>query len=154
MEPTCVLGGAVALILPSIFSTTKSVEQAFTSLVSYQFFIFHTMIISLGLIIIKSDSVEWSMKHFKNTLLIVYLFGIISIYLNSIFVISTYVDGKLVSVDFWTNFFFTYQNPVGIKITQIWQWYLYLLILALLAALLLYLFHLSLIKKKNNIKSP
>lgn len=152
MAPTCVLGGAAALILPSIFSTTISVEQAFTSLVSYQFFIFHTMIISLGLIIIKSDSVEWSMKHFKNTLLIVYLFGIISIYLNSIFASPTYVDGKLVSVDFWTNFFFTYQNPVGIKITQIWQWYLYLLILALLAALLLYLFYLPLIKKKNKTK--
>lgn len=65
MAPTCVLGGTVALILPLIFSTTISVEQAFTSLISNQFFIFHTMIVSLGLIRIKSDSVEWSMKHFK-----------------------------------------------------------------------------------------
>ena len=152
MAPTCVLGGIAALLLPSIFTTTISVEQAFTSLVSYQFFIFHTMIISLGLIIVKSGYVDWSMKHFKNTLLIVYFFGLISIYLNSIFASPTYVDGKLVSVDFWTNFFFTYQNPVGIKITEVWQWYLYLFILALVAAVLLLLFHLPLIKKNEKSK--
>lgn len=152
MAPTCVLGGIAALLLPSIFTTTISVEQAFTSLVSYQFFIFHTMIISLGLIIVKSGYVEWNMKHFRNTLLIVYFLGAISIYLNSIFASPTYVDGELVSVDFWTNFFFTYQNPIGIKITETWQWYLYLLILALVAALLLYLFYLPLIKKKDKTK--
>ena len=60
-----------------------------------------------------------------------------------------YEDGKLVSVDFWTNFFFTYKNPLGIQITQLWQWYLYLLILALLAAVLLYLFYMPLIRRKK-----
>ena len=92
------------------------------------------------------------MKHFKSTLLIVYLLGLISIYLNSMLASPTYADGKLVSVDFWTNFFFTYQNPIGIRITQMWQWYLYLLIIALLAAVLIYLFYLPLIKRKKKNK--
>ena len=149
MAPTCIFGGIVALLMPSIFRTTIRAEEAFTSPMSYQFFVFHTMIIALGIIIVRSGSINWSMKHFRNTTLIVYLFGFISIYLNSIFASPTYVDGKLDSVDFWTNFFFTYQNPLGIQITQLWQWYLYLLVLALAVTVLLLIFHLSLIKRKG-----
>ena len=149
MAPTCVLGGIMALLMPSIFTTTISVEQAFTSIMSYQFFIFHTMIIAFGIIIAKSDWVEWDKKHYKNTVLLVYLLGFISIYLNSILASPTYVDGKLVSVDFWTNFFFTYQNPIGIKLTAIWQWYVYLAIIMALTALLVYLFYWPLIRKNK-----
>ena len=108
------------------------------------------MIIALGLIIVRSDMIDWSMKHFRDTTLIIYLCGLISIYLNSMLASPTYEDGRLVSVDFWTNFFFTYQNPLGIRITQLWQWYLYLLILALLAAVLLYLFYMPLIRRKQS----
>ena len=152
MAPTCVLGGIMALLMPSIFTTTISVEQAFTSSMSYQFFIFHSMIIALGLIIASSDQINWSMKHFRNTTFIVYLLGFLSIYLNSILASPTYVDGKLVSVDFWTNFFFTYQNPLGIQLTEAWQWYLYLVIIILLSTLLLYLFYLPLIRRTNKVK--
>jgi cytochrome bd-type quinol oxidase subunit 2 len=149
MAPACILGGFFALLLPSIFTTTIPVEEAFTSPISYQFFFFHTMIIALGLIIVRSDTIDWSMKHFRDTTLLVYLSGFISIYLNSMLASPTYEDGRLVSVDFWTNFFFTYRNPLGIQITQLWQWYLYLLIMMLLTALLLFLFHLPLVRGKN-----
>lgn len=149
MAPTCVLGGIMALLMPSIFNTTISVDQAFTSPISYQFFLYHSMLISLGLIIIRSNRINWSMKYYRNTVLVIYLLGIISIFLNSIFASPTYEDGELVSVDFWTNFFFTYQNPLGIQITQMWQWYLYLLVLMLLTALLLYLFYIPLIRRKD-----
>jgi uncharacterized membrane protein YwaF len=57
--------------------------------------------------------------------------------------------GNLISVDCWTNFFFTYKNPLGIQITELWQWFLYLLILMLVSALLLYLFYLPLVKSKQ-----
>ena len=150
MAPACVYGGILALLMPSIFTTTIPVEKAFTSPVSYQFFLFHSMIIALGLIIVRSDSIEWSMKHFRDTTLIIYLCGLISIYLNSMLASPTYEDGRLVSVDFWTNFFFTYQNPLGIRITQLWQWYLYLLILALLTAFLLFIFYMPLIRRKQS----
>ena len=150
MAPACVYGGILALLMPSIFTTTIPVEEAFTSPVSYQFFLFHSMIIALGLIIVRSDSIDWSMKHFRDTTLIIYLCGLISIYLNSMLASPTYEDGRLVSVDFWTNFFFTYQNPLGIRITQLWQWYLYLLILALLTAFLLFIFYMPLIRRKQS----
>ena len=149
MAPTCVIGGFFALLLPSIFSTTIPVERCFTSVIGYQFFLYHTMLISLGLIIVRSGRVAWGMKHYRNTVLFVYLLGIISLFLNSMFASPTYEDGKLVSVDFWTNFFFTYQNPLGIQITQLWQWYLYMLILMVLAALLIYLFYLPLMRRRK-----
>lgn len=57
MAPTCVIGGFFALLLPSIFSTTIPVERCFTSVIGYQFFLYHTMLISLGLIIVRSGRV-------------------------------------------------------------------------------------------------
>ena len=96
MAPTCVYGGILALLMPSIFTTTIPVEEAFKSPVAYQFFFFHTMIIALGLIIVRSDSIDWSRKHFRDTTLIIYLCGFISIYLNSMLASPTYADGKLV----------------------------------------------------------
>lgn len=149
MAPTCFFGALLALLMPSIFTTTITIEQAFTHPVSYQFFIFHSMLVALGVIIVKSNEIKWEFKHFKNACILVYLLIILSIYLNSILASPTYVDGKLVSVDFWTNFFFTYQNPLNIKLTQIWQWYLYLVFEVLLATFLLYIFYMPLIKKSK-----
>ena len=73
------------------------------------------------------------------------MFGIVSIYLNSLFASPTYVDGELKSVDYWTNFFFTYRNPLGINITEIWQWYVYLTVLAAVATVLIFLLYLPVI---------
>ena len=86
-------------------------------------------------------------KVLTSALLLVYGMGFLSVYLNSLLASPTYVDGKLQHVDFWTNFFFTYQNPLNIRITALWQWYLYLAILLLLSAVLLYLFYWPLIRK-------
>ncbi len=150
MAPTCVIGGLLALGMPSIFSTTVPVERAFVSPMSYQFFIYHAMLVSLGIIIAQSGEVEWEWRHFRNALLTVYAIGFASLYLNSLLASPTYVDGELVSVDFWTNFFFTYQNPLGIRLTELWQWYLYLLIIIGLSAVTIFIFYLPLMRKKNS----
>ena len=149
MAPTCFYGALLALAMPSIFQTTISVEQAFIHPISYQFFIFHAMLIALGLIIVKSNEIKWEYKHLKSACLLIYLMGFISIYLNSMFASPTYIDGELISVDFWTNFFFTYQNPLGIKLTEIWQWYIYLIIIILLTTILMCIFYIPLINKNK-----
>ncbi|MEE3424484.1 MAG: hypothetical protein VZR26_02835, partial [Erysipelotrichaceae bacterium] len=51
MYPSCLLGALAALAMPSIFSTSITVDQAFTHPMAYQFFIYHAMLIALGLII-------------------------------------------------------------------------------------------------------
>lgn len=151
MYPTCVGGAISAILMPSIFTTSIPVEKAFIHPMSYQFFFYHTMLFVLGIIIVKSGEVKWQWKHFRNTIGIVYLFGIVSIYLNSLFASPTYVDGELKSVDYWTNFFFTYRNPLGINITEIWQWYVYLAVLAAVATVLIFLLYLPVILHREKV---
>ena len=150
MYPTCFIGAIMALAMPSIFTTSIPVEKAFVSLISYQFFIFHAMLIALAIIIAMCGEVKWEKKHIYTTLLIVFVMGFLSIYVNSLLAAPTYVDGKLVSVDFWPNFFFTYQNPIGLHLTEKWQWLLYLAIVCVLAVILVTLFFIPLLRKKDN----
>ena len=133
MYPSCLLGALAALAMPSIFSTSITVDQAFTHPMAYQFFVFHTMLVTLGIIIAWSGEIKWKWKHYHQCLIVAAAMGFISLYVNSIFASPTYLDGKLLHVDFWPNFFFTYNNPLGIKITTIQGWYIYLLILCAVA---------------------
>ena len=149
MYPSCIVGALAALLMPSIFSTTISVEQAFSHPIAYQFFIFHTMLIILGISIAKSNEIDWDYKHIKAALLIMLLLGFLSIYVNSLLASPTYVNGKLQSVDFWTNFMFTYDNPIGIPMTKMWHWHVYLLILIGIVTIVVFLFYLPLIKRRK-----
>ena len=147
MYPTALCGAILALAMPSIFQTSITPDQAFTSLLSYQFFVFHSMLIALSILIVRSGEVEFSRKTMIRTMLIVIALGILSIYLNSLLASPTYDDGKLVSVEFMTNFFFTTQNPLGIRLTAIWQWWLYLIIITVLACMAVFLCYVPLFRK-------
>ena len=52
----------------------------------------------------------------------------ISFYLNSIFSEPVYTDTKPVGLLYRSNFFSSYVNPLGIILTQKWQWIVYLII--------------------------
>ena len=149
MYPSCVLGALSALAMPSIFTTSIRVDQAFTHPMAYQFFIYHTMLVILGFIIAWSGEIKWTWKHYFRCLIIIAAMGFISLYVNSIFAQPTYLDGKLLHVDFWPNFFFTYQNPLGIKITTIQGWYAYLLILCAVVVVLTFICYYPLVRKRN-----
>ena len=49
MYPTCIAGAFLALMMPSIFNATIEVTQCFTHPIAYQYFLFHSMLIILGL---------------------------------------------------------------------------------------------------------
>ena len=141
--------------MPSIFTTSTPVEKAFVSPMCYQFFLFHTMLFVLAVIIVKSGEVKWKAAHLRNTLIMIYVMGFVSLYINSVFASPTYKDGELVSVDFVTNYFFTYKNPINLKLTAIWQWYIYLLILIAFTGVMVVLMYLPLIiKSKKKTASP
>lgn len=142
MYPSCTLGALFALALPSIFSTSISVSQAFTHPLAYQFFLYHAMLVVLGITIARSGEVDIRPKHYLSSLGILGVLGFCSIYFNSMFATPTYENGVLVSVDYSTNFFFTQRTPIGIALTEKWQWFLYMGIIAALAALLIALFYL------------
>ena len=149
MYPTCLLGAIAALAMPSIFSTSISVSQAFTHPMAYQFFCFHTMLICLGLAIAKSGEIDWKWKNYFDTLKLFFVIAFLSLYINSIFASPTYVDGKLVSVDFWPNFFFTYNNPLNIPMSKMWHWYIYMAILIALVIVLTALCFYPVIRKNK-----
>jgi hypothetical protein len=65
------------------------------------------------------------------------------------FASPTYLNGELQHIDFWPNFFFTYQNPLGIKLTKITHWYIYLVILSVLIIVLTWICFMPVIKKNK-----
>ena len=148
MFPSCILGALSALLMPSIFTTSITVDQAFTSPMAYQFFIFHSMLIVLGVIIAKCGVIEWKWEHYFRCMAIAVVLGFISLYVNSIFASPTYLNGKLLHVDFWPNFMFSYNNPLGIRITTLTGWYLYLVILLTVIAVLCFICFFIVIRKK------
>lgn len=142
MYPSCTIGATFALAIPTVFSTTIKPSQAFTHPIGYQFFIFHSMLIVLGIYIAYAKRQVIKPKHYFSTLGILGALAFASIYLNSVFAEPIYKNGKLISVEDSPNFFFTYRTPIGIKLTEMWHWYVYIAIIAALACVLVALFYL------------
>ena len=151
--PTALIGALFALAMPSIFTTSVSVEKAFVSPISYQFFIYHSMLVALGIIILRAGEINWRKKYMYMTIVGTWTLGFISIYVNSMLASPTYADGKLISVDFWPNFFFTYNAPVNIAITEKWQWMIYILVMIALSGALIAAFYRIFIFRKMRDKA-
>lgn len=147
MYPTALIGAALALAIPSIFSTSIEVTQAFTHPLAYQFFLYHSMLVVLGAYIPLCGEVELRPKHYFSTLGILGAMAMASLYLNSMFAAATYEDGELISVEYATNFFFTYKPPLPVPLTSVGQWLVYLAVICLLAAALIGLCYLPVFLK-------
>ena len=156
MYPTCVIGATCALFVPSILSTTIEPNQAFTHPMGYQFFLYHTMLIVVGAYIPLSKQVKIRPKHYFSTIGFLSLLAFSSLYLNSIFASPIYENGKLIAVEHTPNFFFTELTPIGIRLTELWQWYVYLACIVGIALLSIAFLYLPIFtaQRKNNIKSP
>lgn len=153
MYVTCSIGAAFAIALPSVFNTTITANQAFTHPIAYQTFIYHAMLIVLGLYIPMSKEVDLKFKNYWSSLLVLALMAFCSIYLNSLFATVVYKDGALMSVEHVTNFFFTYIPPIaGINLTLKWHWFVYLGVLIALAFVLLFIFYLPYLIKEVKVK--
>lgn len=137
MYPTCVAGAFFALMIPTILGSSIRVDQAFTHPLGYQFFLYHSMLIVLGLYIFLSGEVDLKPRHALSSIAILGTLGFISIYINSMFASPTYINGELVSLDYVPNFLFTFETPIGIALTKLWHWYLYFGIIATLAVVLI-----------------
>lgn len=152
MYPTCSMGACLALLLPSIFPNPLSVDQAFTHPLAYQYFLYHAMLIILGLYIFTSRQVDIRPKHYLTSIGILGVLAFCSLYVNSMFGTAVYENSTLISVENTTNFFFTYAAPINIKFTEPWHWYLYLGIIFLLALLLFAVFYIPVFVKHKSKK--
>lgn len=149
LYPTCIFGAVLALVMPSIFTGgTVELSQAFTHPLPYQYFLYHTMLIILGISIIITGEVDIRRKHYFSTVGILGILAFISVYLNSWMAAPTYVSGELMNVDYTPNFFFTVKLPFDVVYTEIWQWYLYVGGIAVAGPIVIALFYLPFFKKK------
>ena len=73
--------------------------------------------------------------------------------IDGLSVCLTYENGTLISVDFVPNLFFTYAPPIDIKLTQIWHWYVYLLVILGLAVTLVAFFYIPVFRKARKQKN-
>ncbi len=153
MYPTCIVGAFFAILLPSIFPTTVDPQKAFVDPHAYQYFLYHAMLIILGAYIVLSRQVNLRPKHYFTTLGGLLGMAFISFYLNSIFASPTYVNGELISVDYGANFFFTFETPIGIELTQLWHWYIYLGVLITLVMLFLTIFYIPVFRAAKKAKA-
>lgn len=141
-----ILGGIMGLCLPSIFSSVAP-EASFTSPLAYQTFIYHSMLIVLGLSIYHEGIL--TARHFKTTIIITAAGAFLSLYLNSLFAVPVYENSTLQSVEYITNFFYTFRTPIGLSLTTKGQWYLYLAVIAVLGTGLIFLLYLPVFRKER-----
>jgi hypothetical protein len=149
MYPTCAIGATLSLLIPTIFIDIYDPSQAFTHPHPYQYFLYHVMLIILGIYILISKQVDLKPKHYLTTMGVLGTFAFASLYFNSMVASPRYIDGELVSVDYAGNFLFTYAPPIDIPLTELWHWYLYLGIIISLAFGLIALFYIPVFKRNK-----
>ena len=128
MYITGVIGGTLGIVLAAVTVDYSTVREYFTSPRIYQFFLYHSMIVILGLYMGFGEGSDVSWRSFGKTVCMVGALDIPSFYLNSVFSQPVYVGGKPVGILYRTNFFSSYVNPLGLVLTERYQWLLYLVI--------------------------
>ena len=141
MYPTCMIGGFISLILPSIFTDSLSVSEAFTHALSYQYFLYHTLLVIIGIYIPLSKEVKLNTKSYFATLIILFSVAYLAIYVNSMCAVPVFDGKEVIAVNYITDFFSLTYTPIGIKLNTINEWFIYLGILALIAIVLMGIFY-------------
>ena len=120
-----------------IASEYDSVMGYFSAVRVWQYFLYHAMVVAVGIYagFGKNSTVEF--KHLKPVVTIIISFDVISLYLNSIFSEPVYTGSKPVGLLYRANFFSSYVNPIGLVLTEKWQWITYLLVRFTIAFLLI-----------------
>lgn len=152
LSTTAPLGAAFALALPSVLGSTVPTGHEFLHPIAYQTFIFHSMLIVLGIYIYNSKEVKLESKHYWYTLAILGSLAFISLYINSLFGHPVYSADRIVSVEHTTNFLFTYLTPIGLVLKKKWQWLVYLSIIIGLAFGLIALMYIPVFKRERKQK--
>ena len=133
MFSTMTIGAVLALFLPTVFAVIPP-EKAFVHPQIYQTFIYHTMLVVLGIYIYRKWFAQWSISHYFSTLRMLALLAFASIYVNSMLLYPEFNENnEIAAARKTTNFFFVVMVPIGIDLKEKWQWFVYLLVMILIA---------------------
>ena len=123
MYPTLIGGGIMALFIP-----TSSVNYGWWAPISFQYWIFHAMLIFLALCMIITKPIKFDMKSY----------GIALLFLVCAFVGAIYMNSILGGYEANVNFFYVARPPLeGLPVLNMdLGWYFYVFNLSWLAVLL------------------
>ena len=144
-----VLGGFMGIVMSSIAGDFDSTGAFFSSVRAWQFFLFHAMVVMSSLYLGLSEEGGLRFADWKKAIIGLLFLDIPTFYINSIFSSEVYMHDKVVGVTHRINYFSSYVNPLGLVLTEKWQWIIYLLGRDLLAVGLVVLLFLLLVKKRG-----
>lgn len=129
MIPSCLFGGLFALLIP-----TDSARNGMW-VITAEYFIYHALIMIFALYILINKEINLNIKDYRNCLILLAVFGLLSIYINSILNDGT---GKI-------NFMYTVSPPQDNLpyLNKDQGWAMYILKYASLAVLLITLLYIK-----------
>lgn len=149
MYTSCVVGAGVFFLTPSAAIGLTTVEEFFTSVMVWRAFLYHAMVVVLGICIGTSEECGLRFRDIGWSLLLLICLDYASFYLNSIMSTPIYQGDTLLGVGNAVNYFSSYNNPLGIVMSDKGQWLTYLAIRLVLAVILTTLAQLPLLKKER-----
>lgn len=146
---TAFMGGLLAIFVSSIAGDFITIKESLTSLRAWEFYIYHSMLTSLAILIATDGKYSLKIKEFKWTCLMLLIIDIFSFYINSILSIPVYRDGKLIGLSSSVNYFSSFDNPLGIPMVNKWQYLIYLMIRLMIGFVLIFIIYLPFLKNKR-----
>ena len=143
------IGGLMGIVLSSIAGDFETTGAFFSAPRAWQYFLFHSMIVALSLYIGFGDEAELRFGDWKKAVLCILVLDVPTFYINSLLSSEVYMANQVVGVSHRINFLSSYVNPLGLILTEKWQWIVYLLIRAALAISLIILLYLPLLARKD-----
>ena len=146
---TAFMGGLLAIFVSSIARDFNTAKEYLTSIRAWEFYIYHSMLASLAILIATDGKYNLRLKEFSWTCIMLLIIDVFSFYMNSIMSIPVYKDGKLIGLSSSVNYFSSFDNPLGIPMVNKGQYLIYLGIRLLIGFILITIIYLPLLKNKR-----
>ena len=137
MYGTALIGGVIAILLASIAPEFETAAAFFSAPRAWQFFLYHAMVVTLGVAIGMDREYRLRFRDIRWTILGVLGLDWLMYYANSIMSVPYYQGDHLVGMGYDVNYFSSYNNPLGIVMSDKTAYLVYLLIRLVLALALI-----------------
>ena len=147
---TAMMGGLLAIFISAIapgFSTTR---EFLTSVRAWEFFIYHSMLTILAILIATDGKYILKLKEFKWNCIMLLIIDTFSFYINSLLSIPVYKDGELIGISKSSNFFSSFSSPLGIPLINKKYYLIYLVSRLLFGFILITIIYLPLLIRKRD----
>ena len=149
MYTTCIAGAGMGILFSSAAIGLTGIRDFVCSVQVWRAFLYHSMLVVLGLYIGMSKECDVRFRDVKYSFIAIIFLDAITFYINSMMATPYYSGDTLVGVGNAINYFSSYNNPLGIAMTNKSQWFAYLVIRFVLAVVLMILINLPLLRKEN-----